>query len=141
MSEAVYYFTGKAKWVKDKPNKWGKWDMSFYPSDKTTREALKATGIKNKPQIDAETDEVFFILRNDKQPYGILGGDGEPLGKLVGNGSEVTVKLWVETFNSPVHGPQARSRLEDVVVNTLIEYTPPVKEAEATATATVELPA
>lgn len=131
MSEQVYHFSGKGKWIKTKPNKWGKWDMQFYPASKDVREALKATGIKNKPQVDDDTNEVYYILRNDKQPYDILNKDGQPLEKLVGNGSEITIALWVETFNSPAHGPQARSRLEAVVVDNLIEYNPPTTEAPA----------
>lgn len=139
MAEQIYVFEGTAKWVKDKPNKWGKWDLSFYPKDKATHEALKATGVKNKPQVDEDGNILFFILRNDQSPYGILDADGNPLNKLVGNGSAVKVKLWVETFDSPTHGPQARSRLLDVVVTKLIEYVRPEPVTEAQAE--TELPA
>lgn len=145
MAEQVYYFTGKACWVKDKPNKWGKWDMTFYP-DKTTRDAMKATGFKNKTKVNEEEKgtpenlwgQQFYTLRNDKQAYAILDAEGKAMTKLVGNGSEVTVKLSVELFNSPEHGPSARSRLEGVVVNNLVEYTRPV---ETTVEAKVDLPA
>ena len=144
MSLQTYTFQGTGKWVTTKGKDFGdgkgpKWLLSFYPKDKATREAVKATGIRNKPQIDAETDEVYFILRNTKEPYGIVNADGSPVTVMVGNGSDLEITLEVEKFKSLTYGDSARSQLLLVKVLNLIPYVPATPVVETTAQ--VEIPA
>jgi hypothetical protein len=132
-----YTFSGKGSWVSTKshtfPNGDEVWSMSFYPRTAADRKEILATGIKNKPALD-DDGLPFFKFRNKTGPYKILNPDGSELTALVGNGSDVDIKLVVETFHSQKFGPQARSTLTEVIVTGLVPYEKP-------AEATEELPA
>jgi len=145
MAMKEYIFSGKAAYCSTNgrdfnDGKGPKWSMRLYPRTAADRKEIKATGIKNKEAIDdgsaLEEGLVYFTFRNDKEPYKILDGNGNPVTALVGNGSDVSVKLLVETFNSPKFGPQARSWLTEVVVNNLVPYEPKAPTVEK-----AELPA
>jgi len=125
MSKAEYKFSGKAAWIGKKPNKWGKYAFNFYPRTAADRKAVKDTGIKNKVQEDdgskSGVEGLFYVFRSDIL-FPIKSPDGAPIDAMIGNGSDVTVTLEVETFQSAEHGPQARSRVQEVVVDNLIPY-------------------
>jgi nitrogen fixation protein FixH len=146
MAKQEYIFSGKAAWVGTKGTDFndGKgpvWSLAFYPRTAADRKEVQATGIKNKPMIDdgkgIEEGLIFFRLRNNQGPYSIIDSKGEPLTVPVGNGSEVMLKLLVETFNSEKHGPQARSWVTEVMVTDLIPY---VKEEAAKTETKADLP-
>jgi hypothetical protein len=125
MAKQEFYFTGKAAWVSRKPNKWGKFSFNFYPVDAAGRKAVKDTGIKNKVQEDdgskSNVEGLFYTFRADTL-YPITDATGADISDMIGNGSEVTVKLEVETFDSAEHGPQARSKVLGMVINKFIPY-------------------
>lgn len=145
MSKREYYFSGKAGYVSKNGRKFGeepeKWSMRLYPRTAADRAEIKATGIKNKTQEDdgvkSGVEGLYYTFRSNT-PYPITDKDGNDITVLVGNGSEVTVKLEVEAFNSPKYGAQARSKLLGVIVTNLIEYKPEEAKDEASSG---ELPA
>lgn len=148
MSKNTYTFSGKAAYVTTTGKVFNEkqgpvWTMCFYPPTAAARMAVRNTGIKNHTKEDDGSKsgvEGFFFTFRSNSPYAIVDAEGNdlPEGILVGNGSDVTITLEVETFNSPAHGPQARSKLLKVQVDTLIPYVKP--EAEVSDTQT-ELPA
>jgi hypothetical protein len=139
-----YIFAGKAKWVSKNPTTFENgdvvWSMALYPDSATTRKAIQATGIQNRVALDKETDEAFFTLRSKDGEYAIIDTDGNPIDALVGNGSEVKVKLWVETFKRKDGTQGARSKLTEVMVTKLVPYEKPV-EPTAKGAEQAELPA
>lgn len=145
MAKREYYFSGKAGYVSKTGRKFGeepmKWSMRLYPRTAADRAEIKATGIKNKTQEDngakSGVEGLFYTFRSDSQ-YPITDKDGNDITAMVGNGSDATVKLEVEVFNSPKYGAQARSKLLGVIVTNLIEYKPEEPKDE---TSSGELPA
>lgn len=124
MAKQEYRFSGKAAWVSTRPNKWGKYSFNFYPQSAADRKAVKDTGIKNKVQEDdgskSGVEGLFYVFRSEIL-YPITH-NGAALDGMVGNGSDVTVTLEVETFDSKEHGPQARSRIVTLNIDNLIPY-------------------
>jgi hypothetical protein len=150
MAKQIYRFSGKAAYVtrnaKVFPNSSDPvWTMALYPITAADRKAIRDTGIKNHTKEDdgvkSGVEGLFFTFRSPEQ-YAILDASGMPIAEdiLVGNGSDVTIELEVETFNSPRHGPQARSKLRTVTVDNLIVYVPKPKEASV-SDAPADLPA
>jgi len=143
MAKQVYTFSGKVAYVSKQAKTFENgdtvWTMNFYPPTAADRKAIKATGIKNNPKEDdgekSKVEGMFFTFRS-KEQYPIVDPQGNEIDKLIGNGSDATISLEVETFNSPKHGPQARSKLLKVQVDNLIEYVPPEKTEDK-----AELPA
>ena len=122
--KTVHNFSGKVEWLLSRPNKYNKYTMNFFPKDPGVRKAVKETGIKNSPKVSEKGDlegQMFYIFRSD-QPFVVTTPDGEPVTSMIGNGSEITVRLEVERFVSPTHGPTARSKVIGVVVDNLIPY-------------------
>lgn len=146
MATKEYIFTGKGAWVSKNAQTFANgdtvWGLALYPRTAADRKEIKATGIKNREMIDdgkgIEEGLVYFRLRNKTGPYKIVDPQGNEVEALVGNGSEIAVKLAVETFNSPKFGPQARSTVTEVVVMKLIPYAP--KDIEPVAVETPDLP-
>lgn len=142
MAVQVYKFSGKAAYVSKngkqfRPDEPEVFTMRLYPETAADRKAIKATGVKNEIKEDDGAKsgvEGFYYTLRANEAYPIVDTEGNELDKLVGNGSDVTVSLEVETFNSPKFGPQARSKLVEVMVTNLIEYIPPETE-------TTEVPA
>lgn len=112
--------SGKAKWVRTKPDKWGKYTMCFYPQDAATRKAIKELGLRN--HINEDDDGLFYRFKTDGSPFRTTY-EGKPV-EYVGNGSDVTITLAVETFESKIHGPMARSNVVEVVVDKLVPFVP-----------------
>jgi hypothetical protein len=141
MAIKEYTFAGTGSWISKNAYTFQNgdvvWSMSFYPKTAADRKEIMATGIKNKPILD-DDGLPYFKFRNKTEAYAILNPDGSPVEGLVGNGSEVLIKLVVETFNSPKFGPQARSALTEVIVTKLVPYEKP---AEAAGTSSEEVPA
>ena len=136
MSKAEFKFSGKAAWLGRKPNKWGKYAFNFYPRTAADRKAVKDTGIKNKVQEDdgskSGVEGLFYVFRSDIL-FPIISPDGAPVSDMIGNGSDITVTLEVEQFNSPEHGPQARSRVQSVTIDNLVRYEKKETQAELPA--------
>lgn len=138
MSKNVFKFKGKFAYVSKNSftfkNGDTVWTMNFYPPTAADRKAIKATGIKNDVKEDdgekSGIEGLYYVFRS-KEQYPIVDSNGTPLEKLVGNGSEGEITLEVETFVSPKHGPQARSKLLAVKVENLIEYVPEEKPESA----------
>lgn len=135
MSTTTHTFKGKVSYVMRKANDWGKFTMNFYPPTAADRKAIKETGVKNKTKEDdgakSGVEGLFYTFRNsDAFPITL---EGKEFTGLIGNGSEVELTLEVETFKSPVHGPQARSKVTGINITSLIPYDPEAKKSEASA--------
>lgn len=125
MAKTEYIFlSGKAKWVKSQiPNKFGDYSFVLYPDDASYDKILALkdgpSGVKNVIKKDEEGYNVTFKRPQSKliagkvkgfTPPEILDGsktldDGShpPLRDiLVGNGSDVTVKIEVYSYTSPI---------------------------------------
>ena len=135
MATVFYTFSGTVKWAKVyRPDKFGNFTIDFYPKDKEVRKAIKDTGIRNRLYEDDEGNFFYRFRRAERKenkktkemmefgPPKVLDSDGEPMTDLIGNGSEITVKISVYDFSSPEHGTGKGHRLEEVMVENLVEY-------------------
>lgn len=132
MSKAEYYFSGKAAWLNTKPDKWGKFTLCFYPADAETRKAIKDLGLRNQLNEDdgkkSGVEGFFYRFKSPGGPFVLTDEAGEPITSMIGNGSDITMKLEVETFTSKDHGEVKRSNVLGIVVNKLIEFVPEKQE-------------
>lgn len=142
------YLSGKAKWAKlHKPDlKYKKWSIVLYP-DAPSLEKIRAWKemvgpIKNVIKRDEDGDSITLNRPTSKDyrsgirtftPPIILDSskklpDGSfmPLadGVLIGNGSDVTCKLEIYSYKSPVGAREHALRLVSVLVNELVPYVP-----------------
>jgi hypothetical protein len=119
-----FYFKGKIFWAfVHKTDKYDKYSFNFVPEDAEVRKAVKATGVRNGIKEDKDGN-LFYKFRRDAKdgPIYVTDPEGKPIESLIGNGSDVVVKLGVEKFVSPTHGPVVRSKVLGVVVTNLIPY-------------------
>lgn len=128
MAKQTYFFTGKFKWAKlqSPDQKYSTYSLQFYPKSDEDRRAIKATGTKCNAKED--DDGWFYTFRNPEKPE-VIDNKGEVVTALVGNGSEGSIKILVESFESPKWGKVVRTRLLGVKLDKLIEYVPEKKEA------------
>lgn len=135
MAKQNYEFEGKAAWLLGKPDKWGKYTVCFYPKDAETRKQIKALGLRNNINEDdgakSGVEGLFYRFKTDGAPFLVTDIEGNRIEKRVGNGSDIVMRLEVESFTSPTHGECVRSRVLSLVVTNLIEYVPEKKETPA----------
>jgi hypothetical protein len=134
MAKQVYTFSGKVEWLRRQAKTWPdgstNYSVSFFPASADERKAMKATGIKNVIKVAEKGDlegQMFYSLKSD-EPFVVMRPDGTVFDGYVGNGSEVTIRLEVETFESK-YGPNARSKVLGIVLNKLVEFVPEEKPA------------
>lgn len=144
------YLQGKAKWVRvATPDMYGKYAMVLYPNEESLDKIKKLKeirtvngkqyeGLKNKLKRDEDGDYMSFscpsekIIRGARRLYAapmILDENNLPIHIGVGNGSEVTIKLEVYTYNPPASkmGGSA-ARLISVRVDKLVPYDPKITD-------------
>jgi hypothetical protein len=134
LAKQVYTFSGKVEWLRKQAKTWPdgstNYSVSFFPSSAEERKAIKATGIKNTVKVSEKGDlegQMFYSLKSD-EPFVVMTPDGEVFDGYVGNGSDVTIRLEVETFESK-YGPNARSRVLGIILNNLVPFVPEEKPA------------
>ncbi len=130
------YLKGKCKWARtNTPDKYGKWGVVLYPDDASleTIRDLQTKGIKNV--LKKDEDGYFMAFRREQQknmrgkmvgfaaPI-VLDKDGQLLAPdlMIGNGSDVTIKIEVYTYNVPAGGKGAATRLVSIRVDNLVPY-------------------
>jgi hypothetical protein len=131
MASKTYYFTGIAKWVKNrKPNEWGKYTAQLYLDDQSIL-SFKESGLGLQLREDDAGQYVQFSREHerkfDSSPDPVVFGpppiylpDGTEYKDLVGNGSLATFKVTVYDA-----GPKRKGhRLESIRVDQLIPYVP-----------------
>lgn len=126
------YFTGEASWARFKePDKFGKYSVTLALDFKQFKE-MKDLGLKNggKPSDDGKM-LVTFRRPQEKGKPSVSNADGTECTELVGNGSNLTVKIEIETFESKKHGKVTRSDMVAVKVNNLVVYNPDALKKEA----------
>lgn len=125
--------TGECKWAKVwKPDsKYDKYSLDLCP-DEASRKIIDGLGLKSSFKTDAQTGKEYMSFRRDpnatvfvskdtRGPAGapkVLGIDQDV---PIGNGSDVTVRLAVYSYDNKF-GKGTGSRLEMVKVNKLVEY-------------------
>lgn len=143
MAYEFQYFQGKAKWVKiHQPDGYGNWKLDLYlnPESLNKLTELKTnkdgvSGILNT--IKEDEDGKFTTFKRPQQkmmkgkvvgfaPPEVLMADGTtPLrDQMIGNGSDVTVKVQIYTYNKPGGGKGKATRLESIRVDNLIPFNP-----------------
>jgi hypothetical protein len=145
----VHIFKGKVSYLLKRPNKFGKYSLNFYPPSAADRKAVKSTGIQNGVKEDdgarSGVEGWFSTFRSDT-PFAVFNSDGSSFSDFVGNGSEVTLKLVVESFDTKDFGRKTRATVDSVVVDKLIEFVPEtdaarVSKKEAVVEGSTEVPA
>lgn len=141
MATKTYFFTGKCKWAKvRKPDeKYNNYQVPLYLT-KESWDEFKKSGVQTKIKTDEDGDFTVFkrsyerfipwegttVVQGPPDVF-IKSKDGPvsyPDG-LIGNGSDVTVKVEVyDGKNGKGH------RLVSLLVNELVEYTPPEDKLE-----------
>lgn len=124
---------GKVKWAKVwKPDtKYDKYSLDLCP-DEASRKIIDGLGLKSSFKADAQTGEEYISFRRDPNHTIFTGKDergpaGAPVvlgvekDTPIGNGSEVTIRLAVYSYDNKF-GKGTGSRLEKVHVNKLVEY-------------------
>jgi hypothetical protein len=146
-TKKLYTFQGKAHYchpfTKDKYDKYG---LKFYPIDGETRRAIKATGIRNNAKEDE--DGFYYQLINKQSEIEVCDADGNEWDrqKLIGNGTDVTIELLVETFESRPRGtpgtkeyypggPVTRGTVTRIRVEKLVPYEKPQETSSPEETA------
>ena len=119
---ATYFYTGKCKWAKvHEPDKTYKKYSIDVLLDMDQYEALKATKIKNTGKPEDGKMWVTFRCNEADGPVTVIIDD-KPSTEMIGNGSEVTIKVDIDSFTSAKWGNITRSRLEAVKVDRLVKY-------------------
>lgn len=140
MATSYHYFTGKSKWAKvHKPDeRYGNFSIDVN-LDAKQLETFTKLGVRTKPKTDEDGNVWVTFRRNpnsltwkegNRVPAGkpaVTDANGAPMEGTIGNGSTVTVKLQVYTYDNSF-GKGVGSRLEAVRVDELVEY----KREEAT---------
>jgi len=141
------YLQGKCKWFRpDQPDQWSKWSHVLYPDqpsidkiNKLKENTETRQGIKN---ILSKDDDGYYMRIGRKtkieprsgvpiplRPPEVFDKDGKtPLrGVYVGNGSDITTKIEVYTYNLPAEkGKKGRAiRWESSRIDNLIPYDAP----------------
>lgn len=141
MATEFIYLKGKASWVKDKPNEWGKYSFQLHPDNESLEKIreLQSEGIKNVLKKDEDGYYCNFsrpvsIVAKGKviglAPPEIWDADGRtPFKESVGNGSDVTVKLEVYSHGTPGGGKAKAARWASMRIDNLVPY---VKERDMT---------
>lgn len=129
MAKTTLTFSGKSKWAKVyKP------DGKFSPDDPkysidvalSMEDFMKFKSFKVRNDGKPEDGKMWVTFRrksSEGKPT-IVDKDGNAFDKNIGNGSDVTVKILIEDFESKKYGKLVRSRLEAVRVDNLVEYVP-----------------
>ena len=142
MASKFEFFKGKAKWVHTaRPDRFDKFSMVLYPDAESLDKINKykegkpgQSGILNVIGKDDDGYFVKFTRPQSKTMRGkvvgfatptVLNKDGMPLTEvLVGNGSDVTVKVEIYTYNTPTKSKGTACRLESIRVDNLIPFVP-----------------
>lgn len=136
-----HYFQGKAKWVRvHNPDQYNNWKMDLYLTDESYKKLLdlkeSKDGVSGILNVIKKDDDGYYtsfkrpaskLMRGKTvgfAPPEVLDKDGvTPLrDTVIGNGSDVTVKIQVYTYNKPAGGKGRATRLEAIKVDNLIPY-------------------
>ena len=137
------YLRGKTKWFRaQQPNKYGKWSHDIYLTEEsleTFRELqMSENGIEGiKNDIKKDEDGFYVTLsRPTRRTYAgkdtpfnppqVLDSKGAPYLGTVGNGSDVTTKVEVYTYNVPMtKGVKGTAiRWDSSRIDNLVEFVP-----------------
>lgn len=135
MASSIHYFSGKCKWAKVfKPDeRYNKFSIDVALTGKQLEEFNKL-GLRGKPKIDEEGNHWVTFRRDpasqvyksgERVPAGppsVSDPDGNSFSGIIGNGSDVTVKIQVYSWENKQYGKGMGSRLEAVRVDNLVEY-------------------
>lgn len=133
------FIQGKTKWFRaTTPNKFGDWSHDLYPNPESLDKikALKEgpAGIKNVIKKDDDGYYLSFKRPTSKMIRGKLVGFAPPevldqankplRDVLVGNGSDVTTKLEVYHYKTPIGGEGSAARWLSSRIDNLIPFLP-----------------
>jgi hypothetical protein len=147
MGTTYHTAVGKVRWAQVyTPNRFGNYQISFYPESKEVRKAIKDTGFRGalkedddgnffynfrrKPTIKVKGEEVYI------GPPKVTNASGEVITDLIGNDSIVEITYSIYDYNNSEHGQGKGSRLIAVKVIDLIPYT----RSETSVTPTAKEP-
>jgi hypothetical protein len=137
MATKYEFFSGKAKWAHTtKPDKYDKYSIVLY-LDQASLEKVRELKETKPPILNqlSKDEDGYYIkfsrpmskVYNGKvkgfAPPEVLKPDGIPLTEaLIGNGSDVTCKVEVYTYNTPGGGQGRATRLQSIRVDNLIPF-------------------
>lgn len=130
MATETFHFSGPCRWAKvHQPDKmYDKYsiDVQLSGDELETFKAIKLRNtVKEDGWVTFRRDPKHTVYINgEKVPAGppkVLDASGRPLADLVGNGSLVTIRITVYSYNNS-YGKGKGSRLESIVVNKLEKY-------------------
>jgi hypothetical protein len=126
----------------------GAYSLDLFP-DTNSLSIIQGLGLRNKPKLGDGGKLYFSFKAPVKNQYTgevyekptVDMEDGTPYPDLIGNGSEITVKLLVESGTSKQFGKWTRSRVLGIRIHNLIKYEKPTADAAvATGTAPAASP-
>lgn len=115
MSTAVV--SGKIKWFRLTPNKWGKYSFCFYPSSSEERKKIADMRIKNL--LNEDEDGLFYRF-SSAEKFKVVDRNDAPVSKF-GNGTEVDLHIILEEFKSKF-GPVRRAVVDKIVVTKVVPF-------------------
>lgn len=109
----------------------GQYSLVLIPNQESIA-LIPQMGLRNKPSVGTDgklrwTFRTYVKNKYTGEPYPkpvVVNENNEPITDLIGNGSEISVKLFVDSGTSAKHGKWTRSRIEGVKVHNLIKYEP-----------------
>ena len=129
------FLQGKSKWTRvDHPDQYGAYSTVLYPNAASMKKIyeLKERGLLNVIKKDEDGEYITFKRPTQKTingkvrgftPPECLDAQGNKLKAFIGNGSDVTVKLEVYGYKSPLGGKEGvAARLDSIRVDNLVPY-------------------
>lgn len=128
----TYYFSGDCRWAKvQQPDaKYGKYSIEVKLENEDL-ENYQTSGLSGRSSKDGEGYYTFsrnpkqLIWKDEVQTEAggprVIDALGNPFSDLIGNGSHVTVKVHVFTYDNSF-GKGVSHRLEEIRVNKLVPY-------------------
>jgi hypothetical protein len=134
------FIQGKTKWFRaTTPNKFGAWSHDIYPNAESLEKlrALKQRGEESIKNVEKKDDDgVYYTFKRDQSklmkgkvvgfaPPEVLDKEGKPLrDTLVGNGSDITTKLEMYYYKTPMGGKGSAVRWLSSRIDNLIPFIP-----------------
>jgi hypothetical protein len=128
------FLKGKGKWIRARQiDQYGSWSMVLYPDAESLKiiKQLIDKGLKNTLRKDQDGENMSFkrlpskVIRGKLVPFAnpdILNKDGEPWDIQPGNGSDVTMKISVYEYKSPMGAKGIAARWESVRIDNLVPF-------------------
>lgn len=145
MSTTYHTAVGKVRWAQVyRPNKFGNYQINFYPESKEVRKAIKDTGFRGGVKEDDEGNFFYNFRRKptikvkgeeiDVGPPKVTNAEGEAITDLIGNDSVVEITFSIYDYNHPEHGQGKGSRLEGLKVLDLVKFERELAPAQTATT-------